>query len=236
MGIDVTWLGHSTVVLDLDGVRLIADPLLRPNAGILRRRGRRPDEEAWAGTDAVLLSHLHHDHAELASLRRLAGAPILTAPDNAAWLRRRGLNGQGIDEDNVGAGRAGSGGQRQAGTGDPPFATDAAPAKRRERPPGDCDVGNRLGGWRHRTLPRVGGHACGCRRSYRRSGRAGRGLGPSTLAGAHGTSRGRDRVPNGRRALGDPGALGHLACPGRTSLAVGMDGLGRPGVRRLACS
>ncbi len=109
MGIDVTWLGHSTVVLDLDGVRLIADPLLRPNAGILRRRGRRPDEEAWAGTDAVLLSHLHHDHAELASLRRLAGAPILTAPDNAAWLRRRGLNGQGIDENRwvpVGQGQA----------------------------------------------------------------------------------------------------------------------------------
>ena len=29
----LTWLGHSSVVLDLDGVRLLTDPLLRRNAG-----------------------------------------------------------------------------------------------------------------------------------------------------------------------------------------------------------
>jgi L-ascorbate metabolism protein UlaG (beta-lactamase superfamily) len=96
--IDITWLGHSTVVIDVDGIRLIADPLLRANAGILRRRGDPPQQTAWAGADAVLLSHLHHDHAELASLRLLADAPILAAPDNAAWLCRRGLNGRGINE------------------------------------------------------------------------------------------------------------------------------------------
>jgi L-ascorbate metabolism protein UlaG (beta-lactamase superfamily) len=95
--IDLTWLGHSTVVMDVDGVRLLADPLLRDNAGILRRRGSRPDEKAWAGSDAVLVSHLHHDHAELASLRQLVDTPIFTAPDNASWLRRRGLDGRGIE-------------------------------------------------------------------------------------------------------------------------------------------
>ena len=35
----LTWLGHATVVLDLDGVRLLTDPLLRGRAGPLRRRG-----------------------------------------------------------------------------------------------------------------------------------------------------------------------------------------------------
>ncbi len=98
MGIEINWLGHSTVVLDMDGVRLVADPLLRANAGILRRRGSRPDEDAWAGTDAVLLSHLHHDHAELASLRRVRGAPVLTARENADWVRRRrGLKSLDVD-------------------------------------------------------------------------------------------------------------------------------------------
>ncbi|MCD5316068.1 MBL fold metallo-hydrolase [Kineosporia babensis] len=89
----VTWLGHSTVVLDLGGTRLITDPLLRRHNWPLRRRGERPSAPAWSRPDLVLLSHLHHDHAELSSLKLLAGVPVLTAPDNAAWLRRKGLSG-----------------------------------------------------------------------------------------------------------------------------------------------
>lgn len=85
----IAWLGHSTVVIDLDGVRLMADPLLRRHAGLLRRRGRQPERSDWVGTDAVLLSHLHHDHAELSSLRMLPEVPILTAGESAAWLHRR---------------------------------------------------------------------------------------------------------------------------------------------------
>jgi L-ascorbate metabolism protein UlaG (beta-lactamase superfamily) len=99
VSIDVTWLGHSTVVLDLDGVRLVTDPLLRRHAGILRRRGPAPRREAWAGADGVLLSHLHHDHADLASLRLLAGVPVFTAEENATWARRHGLVGQPIGPD-----------------------------------------------------------------------------------------------------------------------------------------
>ena len=92
----VTWLGHSTAVLDVDGTRLVTDPLLRRHAGLLRRRGDRPDEETWREADAVLLSHLHHDHAELGSLRMLGPVPVLTAPTSARWLVRRGLHGVGL--------------------------------------------------------------------------------------------------------------------------------------------
>lgn len=91
MSIGVTWLGHATVVLDLDGVRLIADPLLRQHMGVLRRRGPAPGPESWHGTGAVLLSHLHLDHADVASLRLLRGVPVLTAEANARWVRRKGL-------------------------------------------------------------------------------------------------------------------------------------------------
>lgn len=120
----VTWLGHSTVVLDVGTgdavtgdavtsdagtggavtggavVRVVTDPLLRRNAGVLRRRGARPGR-AWEGADAVLVSHLHHDHAELGSLRLLPAAPVLTAPANAHWLRAHGVTravGLGPDE------------------------------------------------------------------------------------------------------------------------------------------
>jgi len=98
----VTWLGHSTVVLDLTGpdgrtTRLVTDPLLRRHAGVLRRRGDRPEVAAWHGADAALLSHLHHDHAELGSLRLLGDVPVLTAAANARWLRGKGLRGVGLE-------------------------------------------------------------------------------------------------------------------------------------------
>ncbi|HLN77964.1 MAG TPA: MBL fold metallo-hydrolase [Nocardioidaceae bacterium] len=87
----LSWLGHSTVVLELDGVRVLTDPLLRPHAGLLRRIAPRPDPAHWHGPDVVLISHLHHDHAELRSLRMLPDVPVMSSPTNAAWLRRRGL-------------------------------------------------------------------------------------------------------------------------------------------------
>ena len=99
MTITVTWLGHATVVVDMDGVRIVSDPLLRRHNGILRRRGgATPEGEAWSGADAVLLSHLHHDHAEVGSLKMLAGVPVLTAPENAVWVAKKGLAGRGLGE------------------------------------------------------------------------------------------------------------------------------------------
>ncbi|HEX5532138.1 MAG TPA: MBL fold metallo-hydrolase [Actinomycetales bacterium] len=93
MGLRIRWLGHSTTVLDLPGARVLTDPLLRRHAWPLRRRGPGPIPQTWADTDAVLLSHLHHDHADLQSLRMLPGSPVLTTPRNARWLRRHGVAG-----------------------------------------------------------------------------------------------------------------------------------------------
>lgn len=94
--IALTWVGHATVAVDLDGVRLLTDPLLRNHSGPLRRTTPLPPEQTWAAPDAVLLSHLHHDHAESASLR-IADAPhVLASRANATWLRRIGLQGEGV--------------------------------------------------------------------------------------------------------------------------------------------
>ena len=98
MTITLTWLGHASVVLDIDGVRLVADPLLRRHNGVLRRRGDRPEGQAWFGAHAVLLSHLHHDHAEVGSLKMLGDVPVLTARENAVWVNRKGLAGRGLAE------------------------------------------------------------------------------------------------------------------------------------------
>lgn len=95
MGCRITWLGHSSVVLDVDGTRILTDPLLGRHNGILRRRGPVPRRDQWQGADVVLVSHLHHDHAELASLR-IVDAPVLTAPANADFLRKKGLRATGL--------------------------------------------------------------------------------------------------------------------------------------------
>ncbi|HYJ67675.1 MAG TPA: MBL fold metallo-hydrolase [Nocardioidaceae bacterium] len=98
--LELTWLGHSTVVIEIGSVRLLSDPLLFRHVPPLRRRWPRPDPARWAGTDAVLLSHLHHDHAELRSLRLLGSTPVVTARANAEWLRAKGLrHAVGLDEE-----------------------------------------------------------------------------------------------------------------------------------------
>ncbi len=94
--IGIRWLGHATVVLDLDGVRLLTDPLLRRHAGLLRRVTATPSPADYARTDAVLLSHLHLDHADLPSLRMLPGVPVLASAPVAQWLRDQRVDGQTI--------------------------------------------------------------------------------------------------------------------------------------------
>lgn len=92
----LTWLGHATCVLDIGGARLVTDPLLGEHAGILRRRGGlAPTVADWAGADAVLVSHLHHDHAHAASLRS-TGAPALMAPANTQWAHKRDVPAIGL--------------------------------------------------------------------------------------------------------------------------------------------
>lgn len=107
--IGVGWVGHATTVVDVGGVRLLTDPLLRAHAGVLRRIGPVPDQAQWTGVDAVLVSHLHHDHADLGSLRLLAGVPVLATEENVTWLRRRGVGARAVGESWVEvAGRSGS--------------------------------------------------------------------------------------------------------------------------------
>ncbi len=82
----LTWLGHSTVLLELDGARMITDPLLRPRVAHLLRQ---VDEPADVGRlDAILISHGHHDHLDPASLRRLdPDAPVVAPPAAVRSLR-----------------------------------------------------------------------------------------------------------------------------------------------------
>jgi L-ascorbate metabolism protein UlaG (beta-lactamase superfamily) len=89
----IVFLGHATVLIELDGVRLLTDPLLRDHVAHLRRQVPPPDPATYADIDAVLISHLHHDHLDLASLRLLGlEIPLIVPAGAGELLRRDGFN------------------------------------------------------------------------------------------------------------------------------------------------
>jgi L-ascorbate metabolism protein UlaG (beta-lactamase superfamily) len=83
----LTWLGHSTVRFELEGVRLITDPVLRGRVAHLVRQV--PDAQPTGPLDLVLISHLHRDHLDLPSLRRLDPSATVVLPRGGARAVRR---------------------------------------------------------------------------------------------------------------------------------------------------
>jgi len=81
VGDRLTFFGHSTVLVDLDGVRVLTDPVLgHLAAGAIRRQVPAVLPDTLAGLSAVFISHGHWDHLDLASLRALPGRPALIVP------------------------------------------------------------------------------------------------------------------------------------------------------------
>ena len=85
----MTYIGHATVLIEMDGVRLLTDPLLRDQIGPLRRQGTVPDLARCQSVDAVLISHMHWDHLDLPSLRLLDRTTQLIVPRGAAQVLRQ---------------------------------------------------------------------------------------------------------------------------------------------------
>jgi L-ascorbate metabolism protein UlaG (beta-lactamase superfamily) len=87
----IRFLGHASVRIDLDGLGFLTDPALQARIGPLRRIAG-PIEPRWLeGLDAVLVSHLHLDHLDLPSLQRIPPEVLVIAPAGAAaWLRAQG--------------------------------------------------------------------------------------------------------------------------------------------------
>lgn len=96
----LVYVGHSTVLVEMEGVRLLTDPLFRRRLLHLRRVGGTA-APVPVDIDAVLLSHLHFDHLDLPSLRRLGQDARLVVPRGAEpLLRRKGF----LDVVELGAG------------------------------------------------------------------------------------------------------------------------------------
>jgi L-ascorbate metabolism protein UlaG (beta-lactamase superfamily) len=98
-GITGSCLGHSTVLINFAGVRILTDPVFSTRVGpgcppfvLGPKRHVRPAlrPRDFDAPDVLVLSHAHFDHFDVASLRQFSrDTPVVTARDTADLLRRR---------------------------------------------------------------------------------------------------------------------------------------------------
>lgn len=103
----VTWFGHSSALIEIDGRRVLVDPMWGERASPSRTVGPRrlhPVPAPLASlppVDAVLLSHDHYDHLDLPTIRALgrdSRAPFVVPTGIGAHLRRWGVPPERIVE------------------------------------------------------------------------------------------------------------------------------------------
>src|SRR4029078_1108597 len=92
--VTITWVGHATVLLEVDGFRVLTDPILTSRVVHPRRRVAVPTIDP---VDVVLISHLHMDPLHLRSLRTVTQGARVIAPAGAAKLFRS-LEIAGLEE------------------------------------------------------------------------------------------------------------------------------------------
>ena len=107
-GLRVSWLGHSTLVVEIDGVRVLTDPVWSnrvspvPFAGPKRFHPPPAPLAALPRLDAIILSHDHYDHFDRPTIRALAEArpetPFITSLGVGERLERWGIPPQRITE------------------------------------------------------------------------------------------------------------------------------------------
>jgi L-ascorbate metabolism protein UlaG (beta-lactamase superfamily) len=83
------YLGHATARVELGGTTVLTDPLLSRWIGPIRRQVPGPDPTLLESVDAIAVSHLHHDHLDLRSIRRVARGRLVIVPSGSERLVRR---------------------------------------------------------------------------------------------------------------------------------------------------
>ena len=89
----ITYVGHATLLIELEGVRLLTDPNWDSHLGWVLRRVSDPGitVKSLPALDAVLLTHAHADHLSFNSLKALSRqVPLYAPPAVARWLHRLG--------------------------------------------------------------------------------------------------------------------------------------------------
>jgi len=105
-GLRVTWLGHSTLLIEIDELRVLTDPVWGPRASPSRLFGPKRFQpvpvplRAMPPIDLVVISHDHYDHLDYPTIRELAqgDVPFVTSLGVGAHLEAWGVESQRIVE------------------------------------------------------------------------------------------------------------------------------------------
>lgn len=96
-GIRATWAGHSSLVLQVDGLTFLCDPVWsRRLAGGLVVPRKTPVGLPWEEVprpNALLVSHDHYDHLDAPTIQRIAReTPVVCGLGVGPWFRARGFS------------------------------------------------------------------------------------------------------------------------------------------------
>ncbi len=101
----VTWIGHSTVLLQHRGLNVITDPVFSEYAspfsfaGPKRITAPAVTIEELPRIDVVVISHNHYDHLDTASVQALGNTPLYFVPLGVkAWMVKKGIAAERVEE------------------------------------------------------------------------------------------------------------------------------------------
>lgn len=85
MSVKLTWYGHATLGLEVDGQNVLVDPFLAGNPAA--STGPESLEPEW-----ILISHGHDDHvADAIEIAKRSGAKVISNDEIANWFERNGV-------------------------------------------------------------------------------------------------------------------------------------------------
>lgn len=85
---NLTFVGHATLLIEMDDVCLVTDPVLRSQILHLRRQKKLIDPTVVRNADALLISHAHRDHLDIPSLKFMGDSTPMIVPRGTAPLLR----------------------------------------------------------------------------------------------------------------------------------------------------
>ncbi|NQX61473.1 MBL fold metallo-hydrolase [Paenibacillus qinlingensis] len=92
--VTITWIGHSTFLLQVGGMTIVTDPVWATRMGFTPRlEAPGLSIEEIPPVDVILLSHAHYDHLHVGSLKKLRGTPYVLVPEGlGSKLRKLGFS------------------------------------------------------------------------------------------------------------------------------------------------